>query len=78
MVSSRDLLSRRLPDAIAASAEPDETLISDRRGEMTPAEMVQEKLGRLLWGRSASVPPSARLPHSRRVFDSGHEQRLND
>ena len=55
--------------AAVLGADPEEVLVSDVRGEMTPAEMVEQKLFALLWGRSAatSISPALNSERFRRL-----------
>ena len=47
--------------------DPDETIVSDIRGELSPAEVVQEKLRRLLWGRAETAPKEGNRVDFRRL-----------
>lgn len=55
------------PPLQESNPDPDETLVSDARADMTPADMVQEKLRTLLWGRSGSAPAPRLARDFRRV-----------
>jgi hypothetical protein len=55
--------------AAAASAVglDEEVLVSDVRGELTPAQMVQQKLMALLWGDPMAVPVVGEVDDIRRA-----------
>ncbi len=44
-----------------------EVLVSDVRGELTPAQVVQQKLMTLLWGDATTVPAAGAVDDIRRV-----------
>jgi len=45
--------------ATSRVAEAEDVLVSDARGDLTPAQMVERKLMALLWGRPSAVPTHA-------------------
>jgi hypothetical protein len=67
MFDHRDLHEAFAPSASSTlAAETDEILVSDARGDMSPAQMVEQKLMALLWGRPGTVSsPNALQTDSR-------------
>jgi hypothetical protein len=47
---------REYAAAASAIGLDEEVLVSDARGDLTPAQMVQQKLMTLLWGDPTAVP----------------------
>lgn len=56
----------RTPDVLWTdeSGKAVETLVADARGDLSPAEMVEQKLFQLLWG-NAAFEPTEDVPYRR-------------
>jgi len=53
--------------ATTNAADAEDVLVSDARGDLTPAQMVEQKLRALLWGRTSIVPTTTRADDIRRL-----------
>jgi hypothetical protein len=51
----------------ATAGLDEEVLVSDARGELTPAQMVEQKLMALLWGDPVDLPIASEVEDIRRA-----------
>ncbi|HEV3258280.1 MAG TPA: hypothetical protein VG013_15480 [Gemmataceae bacterium] len=53
--------------ATTIAGDAEDVLVSDARGDLTPAQMVEQKLMALLWGRPSAVRATGGVEDVRRV-----------